>query len=91
MLRGTCAAQWGWGEAAPGWPAVSLCLDLRSVSKSCLEPAVREVGASCPGHPVSDSGLRAPPDNLSALWLLETHQILWLAGSLLPLRFLGGF
>lgn len=27
----------------------------------------------------------------SALWLLETHQILWLAGRLLPLRFLEGF
>ena len=27
----------------------------------------------------------------SAPWLLETHQILWLAGHLLPLRFLGGF
>ena len=27
----------------------------------------------------------------SALWLLETHQILWLAGHLLPLILLGGF
>lgn len=62
VSRDMCPAQREWGEAAPGWPA-SLCLDLRSFSKSCLEPAVREVGASCASHPVSDSRLRAPPDN----------------------------
>lgn len=82
MSRDICPAQWEWGEAAPGWPA-SLCLDLHSFSK-WLEPLV-------PATLFLIQGSVPLPTIPSALWLLETHQILWLAGHLLPLILLGGF